>query len=67
MPISFALSSHSETDNMDSRFRGNDESVGAFAGPTSHLRADLVAAAVLGAIQRGVCLREQIFGAVDVR
>jgi hypothetical protein len=27
LPISFALSSHPEIDNVDSRFRGNDESV----------------------------------------
>jgi len=34
VPTSSALSSHSEIDNMDSRFRGNDESGNAFAGMT---------------------------------
>jgi hypothetical protein len=35
LPISLALSSHPKLDNMDSRFRGNDESRGAFAGMTN--------------------------------
>src|SRR6185437_3762895 len=32
LPTDFLLSSHPETDNMDSRFRGNDESLARFRG-----------------------------------
>ena len=32
LPINFLLSSHPEIDNMDSRFRGNDESLVRFRG-----------------------------------
>ena len=48
-------------------FAGMTSTLTSFRGADEPLRADLVPAAVLGAIQRGVCLREQIFRAVDMR
>jgi hypothetical protein len=55
--------------HMDSRFRGNDDGHmdSRFRGNDDALGADLVPSAILGAIQRGIRAREQIFRALDVR